>query len=201
MTYKEALSVLKLDTIVGIDKRNLSKRYKKLARYWHPDLNHSPEASIMSPMINEAYSVLSDALKELQRLDKNTNTKMQTIIITLDQLIEMYETGSTMNGRITSAEMIRGRSFVSIDGEIIHNNISRRVHSIVPFRSDNDYTINCVIDVLDMKEPETTRIRILNKDVKFDIKHISVIMRLSFADRIYVNVEISKNLVGADTRV
>lgn len=37
--------------------------YRRLARQWHPDVNHEPEAGEMFKRINNAYLILSDPLK------------------------------------------------------------------------------------------------------------------------------------------
>lgn len=199
MTYKEALSIFNLDTVAGKDAKVLTKDYRKLVRKWHPDLNHSPNAMKMTSDINEAYNILISALERIGKVTGN-NPNNRAIIISLDQLIEMYATGSTMNGKVTSAEMIHRRSFISIDGTLTHNNITRKISCIIPFREDNDYTINQEISVLDMNTEETVRIKMLNKDIKLNIKYGSATMRMKFGDRIYINVEISKEPIREEIK-
>lgn len=198
MTYKEALSVFSLETLDCKDKKSLTKYYRKLARKWHPDLNHSPEATKMTSLINEAYDILSNAFDTIKRLGITSNVR--TIIISLEQLIEMYDTGSTANGKITSAEMIHQRSFVNIDGTMTYNGITYRIGGIVPFRQDNNYTVHCEIPVVKFDTEEKVRLRLLSKDVNINIKYESALMRLKFGDRIIVNVEVSKQAIREDAK-
>jgi molecular chaperone DnaJ len=44
-------------------KEEIKKVYRQLARQYHPDVNHAPDAETRFKEINEAYEVLSDAEK------------------------------------------------------------------------------------------------------------------------------------------
>jgi len=43
----------------GAPKDDIKKAYRKLAKQWHPDVNHSPEATGKFKQINEAYQILT----------------------------------------------------------------------------------------------------------------------------------------------
>ncbi|MBO6003366.1 MAG: DnaJ domain-containing protein [Aeriscardovia sp.] len=49
--------------ILGVSQdaseEEINKAYKELARQYHPDLNHDPEAGVKFKEITEAYDVLS----------------------------------------------------------------------------------------------------------------------------------------------
>ncbi|RME10483.1 MAG: molecular chaperone DnaJ, partial [Aquificota bacterium] len=47
----------------GASKEEIKKAYRRLAREWHPDVNHDPQASERFREINEAYHILSDDQK------------------------------------------------------------------------------------------------------------------------------------------
>lgn len=53
--------------ILGVDKNasqdEITKAYRELAKKWHPDVNHSPEATQMFEKITKAYDVLKDPEK------------------------------------------------------------------------------------------------------------------------------------------
>lgn len=55
----------------------IKKKYRELARKFHPDVNSSPEASIKIKVINEAYHVLGDADRK-SRYDTERALKEQT---------------------------------------------------------------------------------------------------------------------------
>lgn len=193
MTYKEALSVFGLNSINDKTPEILKKDYKKLIRYWHPDLNKSPQASQMTIAINEAYGIISQAIEKLSKA--HIASTGNTVIISLEQLVEMYDTGSTANGKITSANMLYGRSFVSVDGEYIHNNIGRKFFEILRFKDNNTYRIELELIVPDLNTEEIVTIRILNKNVKLRVNNISAVMRLKFSDRILLDIEVHKEII------
>ena len=51
--------------VMGLNAKStqdeIKKRYRELARRYHPDVNHSPDAAQKIKAINEAYHVLGDA--------------------------------------------------------------------------------------------------------------------------------------------
>jgi curved DNA-binding protein CbpA len=61
---KDYYKILNLNR--NASKLNIKKAYKKLATYWHPDKNKSPNAVNMFKNISEAYQVLSDPNKKYQ---------------------------------------------------------------------------------------------------------------------------------------
>jgi DnaJ-class molecular chaperone len=44
-----------LNITPGSSKAEIKKAYKTMARYWHPDINNSPNATEMMQKINAAY--------------------------------------------------------------------------------------------------------------------------------------------------
>lgn len=56
--YYEVLGVAR-----GVDKDDIKKAFRRLARQFHPDVNKAPEAEAKFKEINEAYEVLSDDQK------------------------------------------------------------------------------------------------------------------------------------------
>ncbi|MBP2058943.1 molecular chaperone DnaJ [Lactobacillus colini] len=56
--------------VLGVDKNasdaDISKAYRKLAKKYHPDLNHEPGAEEKYKEVNEAYEVLHDQQKRAQ---------------------------------------------------------------------------------------------------------------------------------------
>ncbi len=56
--------------ILGVDKNatqdEIKSAYRKLAKQYHPDLNHSPDAADKFKEITEAYEILSDPQKRAQ---------------------------------------------------------------------------------------------------------------------------------------
>jgi molecular chaperone DnaJ len=55
--------------VLGVErsasKEEIKKVYRQLARQYHPDVNHAPDAETRFKEINEAYEVLSDAEKRI----------------------------------------------------------------------------------------------------------------------------------------
>lgn len=53
--------------ILGVDRNatqdQISHAYRELAKKWHPDINHSPDATAMFEKITKAYDVLKDPQK------------------------------------------------------------------------------------------------------------------------------------------
>ena len=56
--------------VLGVDRdasdQEISKAYRKLAKKYHPDLNHEPGAEEKYKQVNEAYEVLHDKQKRAQ---------------------------------------------------------------------------------------------------------------------------------------
>lgn len=59
--YYEVLGVSKTAT-----KDEIRSAYRKLAKKYHPDINHDPDAPKMFEEVQEAYDVLSDDTKRAQ---------------------------------------------------------------------------------------------------------------------------------------
>lgn len=55
--------------VLGIDKSasqdDVTRAYRELAKKWHPDVNHAPEATAMFEKITKAYEVLKDPQKRV----------------------------------------------------------------------------------------------------------------------------------------
>lgn len=62
--YKDYYEVLGVER--SADEKALKKAYRKLAREYHPDVNHDPDAEERFKEIAEAYEVLGDAEKREQ---------------------------------------------------------------------------------------------------------------------------------------
>lgn len=56
--------------VLGVDRdasdQEISRAYRKLAKKYHPDLNHEPGAEEKYKQVNEAYEVLHDKQKRAQ---------------------------------------------------------------------------------------------------------------------------------------
>ena len=62
--------------VLGVDRdasdQEISKAYRKLAKKYHPDLNHEPGAEEKYKQVNEAYEVLHDKQKRAQYEDRKS---------------------------------------------------------------------------------------------------------------------------------
>ena len=58
MRLKDYYSTLEISP--SATQGEVSHAYKRLAKKWHPDRNHSPEATVRMQEINEAYFILRD---------------------------------------------------------------------------------------------------------------------------------------------
>ena len=63
-TYKDYYEVLGVERTAG--EKAIKKAYRKLAREYHPDVNHEPDAEDRFKELAEAYEVLGDAEKREQ---------------------------------------------------------------------------------------------------------------------------------------
>ncbi len=63
-TYKDYYDVLGVERTA--DEKAIKKAYRKLAREYHPDVNHEPDAEDRFKELAEAYEVLGDAEKREQ---------------------------------------------------------------------------------------------------------------------------------------
>jgi hypothetical protein len=68
--FEQAQSPSKEETLFSLllipetaEDSEIKSGYRRLARQWHPDVNHEPEAGEMFKKINNAYLILSDPLK------------------------------------------------------------------------------------------------------------------------------------------
>ncbi len=102
--------------------------YRRLARQWHPDINHEPEAEEMFKKINEAYLLLSDPLKRKKyqaalAWEREANQKPERRDYYYDTFIpplrcgNLTVTGSVSVGRLRVSEILSWTDCVNEQGQ------------------------------------------------------------------------------------
>lgn len=70
--------------ILGVDKTasdaEINKAYRKLAKKYHPDINHEQGAEEKYKEVNEAYEVLHDKQKELNMINLDMLVLMDKVV-------------------------------------------------------------------------------------------------------------------------
>ena len=131
--------------ILGVDRQasaqEIKKAYKKLAKKWHPDLNHDDPKTAEQKMkeINVAYTTLSN---EVSRIDYNKKLDAETA-----QSARQNKTKTATNEPKTKKKSA-GTSAANIDFNNIHTNFENffgfnpKTHEVTDEEKLNTYTAN-----------------------------------------------------------
>lgn len=106
MELREALEIFEIKLLNDIDEAKLKRKYRKLMKMYHPDSGNG--SNEISAMINEAYSLLKESLKN-DRIYREIHEEKQENIFLI--LIEDY------------SKLLRGLDVVQVNtGEMVNKN-------------------------------------------------------------------------------
>lgn len=201
MSIEQALQLFEVSDISDIDKDQLKKKNRELNKKYHPD-NAKTGNQEKFLLVKEAYDFLSDALEKIKQYkDLYKETKLETIVIPLNKLIDLYDgkvlsvgnSDCTMN--LDKSTMMKNNTLILSDVSIEHNSLVTSFDNIQPWNVNDNYSIDCVIPVEKLGDSEKIKIKLHDKEMNIDMKYQSMKLKFTLPHSVKVEVNVSKKII------
>lgn len=158
LSIEESLNIFGISSITSINEDSLKKTFRRLIRNNHPDLGGD---ITKAQKINEAYSLLKDALHKRQSVPKEENHVRMVCKIRLEDIVEVYKGRSLImasdNGEkiiITKDNIDKYKVIVVETVEISYRNEWLKFENLEIKNKMDRYSITCRIldDRVDVQE-------------------------------------------------
>lgn len=208
MNLVESLELFGIDNIVSEDMDSIKKKYRRLMKKYHPDMNYANiEKSTIKKYdasdINDAYQILSDVLRKAEMLRALEATSRTELVISmpLSKLIDIYDKrypiikNEDKNIEVTIGTLNKEKVLFVIEAIVNYKGINYEFTNIQKRNMEDSYNIDCDIPVNSLEEVEDAYIRILGEDKKINLTHQSTSIILTFKYNIKVKVKINKKII------
>lgn len=201
MSIEQALQLFEVNDISDIDKDQLKKKNRELNKKYHPD-NAKTGNQEKFLLVKEAYDFLSDALEKIKQYkDLYKETKLETIVIPLSKLIDLYDgkvlsvgnSDGTMD--LDKSTMMKNNTLILSDVSIEHNGLVTSFDNIQPWNVNDSYSIDCVIPVEKLGDSEKIKIKLYDKEMNIDMKYQSMKLKFTLPHSVKVEVNVSKKII------
>lgn len=195
MDLEKCLQVFELTDISLESKETLKKKYRKLMLKYHPDVCGDDNKA---KDISNAYEILLETVDKIETYKAlNKVHEVRVIILPLSSLIKIYNNERVeIDGKeITHGEIKKNNTLVIVDVNLIHNGVQHNFTNIQPWDINDNYIVNCDINVNTLDNVEEIIINVRDKFKVFRItaQSIKIVFRLEFG--INVSVVINKKIV------
>jgi curved DNA-binding protein CbpA len=169
MTIEKAMKLLEVDNF-NLD--DIKKKYKKLIRKYHPDLNAGVNEDICKDL-NEAYEIVTNALNDISYIPiYETVQKKPLIILSIEQLEKLYE-GQILeiNGlKVRKGNRDKFNLFVETSGVFEHNGAVVNYNKILPWDMSDKYEVDYTLETENLDSEHTVNVSLYNKQIKLTLK-------------------------------
>lgn len=183
MNYYEAIRLFEIEKGTKINADVVKKKYRALAKKWHPDVCGDDE---QYKKLQEAYEIINRYLDEIKLLTKD---KQEQLIIEISDLINIFKLGEvTVNSeRLNKGTLAKNKVFVIIPVNIQVNNMSYN-YSFIKIRNIKDeYIVDVMLEDVDLERELDIQVTVFNKsinsimdsirkDFKFNLDYIAQVV-------------------------
>jgi len=183
MNYYEAIRLFEIKKGTKINADVVKKKYRTLAKKWHPDVCGDAE---QYKKLQEAYEVINRYLDEIKLLTKD---EQEQLIIEISDLINIFKLGEvTVNGeRITKGTLVKNKVFVIIPVNVKVNNMSYNYSFIKVRNIKDEYIVDAMLEDVDLERDLDIQVTVFNKsinaimdsirkDFKFNLDYIAQVV-------------------------
>lgn len=191
----EALRVLEIRELRGLSDQDVKKAYRKLMGKHHPDKGGDVRKA---QMLNEAYSILREAIKKLKVSD---NRDVQAIVVVgLGDLQEVY-LGKEVIGRsdlgevgVTRKNIRVMNTYIETDMDIVVGNFVSRFSTLSKWNIADEYQIHGYVECVDVFEEIEVIVKVHGKVIPVKLKDKTV-LALTFGSGVKLRVTLEKRLI------
>ena len=183
MNYYEAIRLFEIEKGTKINADVVKKKYRTLAKKWHPDVCGDAE---QYKKLQEAYEIINRYLDEIKLLTKDGQ---EQLIIEISDLINIFKLGEvTVNGeRITKETLAKNKVFVIIPVNVKVNNMSYNYSFIKVRNVKDEYIVDVMLEDVDLERDLDIQVTVFNKsinaimdsirkDFKFNLDYIAQVV-------------------------
>ena len=183
MNYYEAIRLFEIKKGTKINADVVKKKYRTLAKKWHPDVCGDAE---QYKKLQEAYEVINRYLDEIKLLTKD---EQEQLIIEISDLINIFKLGEvTVNGeRINKGTLVKNKVFVIIPVNVKVNNMSYNYSFIKVRNIKDEYIVDAMLEDVDLERDLDIQVTVFNKsinaimdsirkDFKFNLDYIAQVV-------------------------
>ena len=186
MDIIQASDILGIDNLFDLDKRQLSKIYKKLMLHNHPDRGGKHDISVR---INTAYEVLKDTLEKLAKIDAQIAASEKTVVsvmVTLKELVDIYK-GGYINARSGEATIkidkrtIRYcRVYINIDYSVSISGQTINYNKLTLMKYNDEYELVLYVPAENTTDEIEIKFNCYGKEITFKLKGNITTLNLSY---------------------
>lgn len=166
----------------------------------HPDLGGDTDKAAK---INEAQELLESVVEQveyLNLLDKIGENDTISTIIPLNELVEIYK-GKELTLRnedgelkLTRKNLGKHRVFIDISCKIEFNGLEYKFNALRKVNLAGEYTMNCIVNDVNIKDEREVRVRAFKKDIKIKLKGAVTAVVLNFDNLVKLRISIERRV-------
>lgn len=190
MDISKALQMYEVVDISQEDDKTLNKKYKRLAKKYHPDSYKDSGEKFKE--VKEAYDMLLDLLKQIKIVEtiNKINTREEKLIhITFEELIEIY---NNKHRSLTKQDLYKNRVLVMFTVSTLYKSDIQTITSVNLWNIDDKYSVDLEVKDENILEESSIDIKIGKENRHVDLKCISTKYIATLENNIKISITITK---------